>query len=110
MEPEAAVQLVVQTIDDLLAIASTENHIELISISCFWHSLIGIDASGHNTTTILGWADTRSDKITNDLRSRFDEKEVHNRTGCRFHPSYWPAKLLWLSLNIRKRFRTRVAG
>lgn len=105
MEPEAAVQLVVQTIDDLLAIAPTEKHIELISISCFWHSLIGIDAAGNNTTRILGWADTRSVKITKDLRARFNEKEVHTRTGCRFHPSYWPAKLLWLQAEQAQAFR-----
>src|SRR5436189_65117 len=30
------------------------------------------------------------------LRSRLDETGFHLRTGCRFHPSYWPAKLLWL--------------
>jgi gluconokinase len=25
-----------------------------------------------------------------------DEPSTHARTGCVFHPSYWPAKLLWL--------------
>jgi gluconokinase len=30
------------------------------------------------------------------LRVDLDEKAVHNRTGCRFHSSYWTAKLLWL--------------
>jgi gluconokinase len=28
-----------------------------------------------------------------DLRSKFDETKIHARTGCRFHSSYWPAKL-----------------
>ncbi len=106
MDPEAAVELVVQTIDDLLAISqATESHIELISISCFWHGLIGVDSSGRNTTPILGWADTRSVKVTNELRARFNEKEIHARTGCRFHPSYWPAKLLWLRAEHSKSFQ-----
>ncbi|HKG98526.1 MAG TPA: gluconokinase, partial [Pyrinomonadaceae bacterium] len=69
--------------------------VELIAISAFWHSLIGIDAEGHATTQLLTWADTRAAQFANDLRSQFDEHEIHSRTGCRFHPSYWPAKLQW---------------
>ena len=30
------------------------------------------------------------------MRSRFDERAYHARTGCFFHASYWPAKLRWL--------------
>jgi gluconokinase len=97
LDPDAALQLVVQTIDDLLALPQVADlRLELISISCFWHSLLGIDVSGQPTTPIIGWADTRSAGITNELRNRFNERQVHDRTGCRFHPSYWPAKLLWL--------------
>lgn len=97
IDAEAAVQLVAQTVDDLLATPNlVATNIELISISCFWHSLLGVDASGRAITPILTWADTRSLRAINELRTRFDEREVHTRTGCRFHPSYWPAKLWWL--------------
>ncbi|HLG69283.1 MAG TPA: FGGY-family carbohydrate kinase, partial [Chloroflexota bacterium] len=27
---------------------------------------------------------------------RLDERQIHQRTGCRLHAAYWPAKLLWL--------------
>jgi gluconokinase len=97
LDPEAALQLVVQTIDELFAMPQLSNtQLELISISCFWHSLLGVDVNGRATTPILGWAETRSANVANQLRSRFNEIEVHARTGCRFHPSYWPAKILWL--------------
>jgi len=97
MDPEAALELVAQTIDDILALPHTDySRIELVSISCFWHSLMGIDSSGKATTPLLSWADTRSVLITSQLRTRFNEQEIHARTGCRFHPSYWPAKILWL--------------
>jgi gluconokinase len=97
LDPEAAVDLVVQTIDDVLALPEVvDSRIELFSISCFWHSLLGIDDDGNPTTPILTWADTRSINVTKELRRRFSEKETHARTGCRFHPSYWPAKILWL--------------
>jgi gluconokinase len=39
------------------------------------------------------------------LRSSFDEFEIHARTGCRFHPSYWPAKLAWLKSEHHERFQ-----
>jgi len=38
------------------------------------------------------------------LRESFDEREIHARTGCRFHPSYWPAKLQWLKHEHPEKF------
>ncbi len=67
--------------------------IELIAVSCFWHSLIGLDAHGYPTTPVLSWADPRAAAATQQLRLELDEKKYHGRNGCRFHPSYWPAKL-----------------
>jgi gluconokinase len=33
------------------------------------------------------------------------KREIHARTGCRFHPSYWPAKLQWLERkNVGEKF------
>jgi gluconokinase len=97
MDADAAVELVTDTIDLLLAkpYVSTER-VELISISCFWHSLLGIDADNRPTTPVLGWAEMRAAEAARELRTRLNEVEIHSRTGCRFHPSYWPAKLLWL--------------
>jgi len=94
LDADALIEEVTKTIDELLT--HTTEQIELIAISAFWHSLIGIDSAGRATTPVLTWADTRAAKIANDFRSRFDEHEIHSRTGCRFHPSYWPAKLEWL--------------
>jgi gluconokinase len=96
-DPEAGFDLVTQTIDALLdQPLRTGAQIPLIAISCYWHSLMGVDTEGSATTPIFGWADTRAAAAVKELRRRFDETAVHARTGCRFHPSYWPAKLLWL--------------
>lgn len=70
--------------------------IEFVAASCFWHSLVGVDADGKPLTPVYGWADTRSAKLVKVLQENFDETVAHNRTGARFHPSYWAAKLLWL--------------
>jgi gluconokinase len=106
LDPDSLVDEVVKTVDELLTYHfHSAAQIELIAISAFWHSLIGIDAAGLHTTPVLTWADTRAAEFANELRSDFDEAKIHARTGCRFHPSYWPAKLLWLREEQNDRFR-----
>ena len=106
VDPEALVDEVVHTIDELLAHSFSEGReIEAIAISTFWHSLVGIDAQGAPTTPLLTWADTRAVPQARQLRAEFDEAEIHARTGCRFHPSYWPAKLRWLQAERPENFR-----
>ena len=100
--PDRLVDEVVNTIDQLLAHSNAQ--IDLIAISAFWHSLLGVDSTGRPTTSLLTWADTRAAPFANDLRPQFAEPEIHARTGCRFHPSYWPAKLLWLRHEQRDNF------
>jgi gluconokinase len=57
---------------------------------------MGIDASGRPTSPVYMWGDTRSGDMVDELRDRLDAGTLHQETGCRFHSSYWPAKLLWL--------------
>ncbi len=86
-----------RVVDETLArVALLNLQVEAVVVSCFWHSLVGIDAGGRALTPLYGWADTRAASEVAELRGRFDECAVHARTGCRFHASYWPAKLLWL--------------
>ena len=88
---------VVKAIDDVLKKSKNiKDEIEIVAASSFWHSLVGIDKSGEATTKVFGWADTRSRELVRVLRENLDEKAVHNRTGARFHSSFWTAKLLWL--------------
>lgn len=105
LDPDALVEEVVKTVEELLgqSIAEARNF-EAIAISTFWHSLMGVDASGTPTTPLLTWADTRAVKAAKELRAEFDESEIHARTGCRLHPSYWPAKLRWLRAEHPERF------
>ncbi|HEX3102020.1 MAG TPA: gluconokinase [Pyrinomonadaceae bacterium] len=72
-----------------------KGEIEYVVSCSLMHTLVGIDDKGKPTTKVFGWADTRSRKFTDVLRKRFDESEMHDRTGTRFHSSYWTAKLLW---------------
>lgn len=86
-----------QAIDDALEKSkSVKGEISHVAASSFWHSLVGVDAKGKPTTKVFGWADTRSAGFVESLRANFNETEVHNRTGARFHSSFWTVKLRWL--------------
>ncbi|MBK6751149.1 MAG: gluconokinase [Pyrinomonadaceae bacterium] len=92
-----AIDQVVATIDQVLEKTNKlKGEIAYVASCSFWHSLVGVDARGDHTPVVLGWADTRGRAFTSVLRKRFDETAIHNRTGARFHSSFWPAKLMWL--------------
>ena len=97
IDADDSVELVAQTIDAVLdkpELFATQ--IQLVAISCFWHSLVGIDAHLRATTPVFTWINNQARSAAAELKETFNETEIHARTGCRFHPSYWPAKLLWL--------------
>ncbi|MEP6693949.1 MAG: gluconokinase [Chloroflexota bacterium] len=70
-----------------------------VATSTFWHSLVGVDATGRATTRVLTWADTRARGAAASLRREVDPVATHARTGCAIHASYLPAKLRWLREN-----------
>jgi gluconokinase len=105
-----AINRVVAAIDQVLEkTIKIKAAIEYVASCSFWHSLVGVDAKGKHTPVVLGWADTRSRAITDVLKKRFDESVIHNRTGARFHSSYWPAKLMWLRSEFPDAF-SKAAG
>ena len=74
--------------------------------SCtFWHNVVGVDAEGRPVTPIIHLFDTRSAGAAKKLAEKIDARAQHARTGCVLHPSYLPAKLLWLSEVQPERFR-----
>ena len=105
IDAEVAFDQVVRAIDDVLKTGrAIKGEITHVATSCFWHSLIGVNAKAKPTTKVLAWADTRSRDQVAGLRKRFDESVIHNRTGARFHSSFWPAKLRWLAKDSTKLF------
>ena len=91
--------LLVRCIDGALGRAGERaGEIAAVGVACFWHSLLGLDAQGEPATPILMWADARSAAEAVALRREVGSEAtaIQQRTGCRFHSSYWPAKLRWL--------------
>lgn len=105
-DANALIDFVTRGIDVACAGAeSFVSRIDYVAVSCFWHSLVGVDDAGRAVTPLLGWADTRAADAVAELKSKLEESKVHPRTGARFHPSYWPAKLLWLRSDRSELFR-----
>lgn len=75
-----------------------------VGVSCFWHSLIGLDTRGEAVTPIITWADSRCREDAATLRAEVPEKTIHARTGCMVRTSFWPAKLVWLKRTSPKVF------
>ncbi|MBA4122539.1 MAG: gluconokinase [Acidobacteria bacterium] len=95
-----------RAIDDVLTKSENQaGEILYVAAAAFWHTLVGIDEKGRPTTKVFGWADTRSRRYVSVLRDEFNESAIHNRTGCRFHSSYWTAKLLWLKEEQKQIFK-----
>ena len=67
--------------------------VDAVAASSFWHSLLALDASGRPLTTVSTWRDTRATRDAEELAERLDAVDVHRRTGCPLHPSFWPARL-----------------
>ena len=79
-----------------------------VAFDTFWHSFLGIDRGGAPVTPILHLFDTRSTAQVAELERALDPAQVHQKTGCRLHTSYWPAKLLWLAKNRPREFEASV--
>jgi len=69
--------------------------INAVCCASFWHSLLGVDAGYRPVTSLVPWSDLRAEEESVRLRLAMNERQVHARTGCRFHASYWPARLTW---------------
>jgi gluconokinase len=91
-----------EVIDEAGGAAGTD----AVGTCCFGHSLLPLDARGRPLTPILGWNDTRAAGAAEGLLRRLDAADVHARTGCHVHPSYWPAKLAWLAQEQPDVFRS----
>ncbi len=96
-DPQNLFEITAECIDRALELTGDrQGAIGAVASTSFWHSLMGLDTTGSPTTPVYMWSDTRSGDDVDRLRERLDAQAMHQETGCRFHSSYWPAKLTWL--------------
>ncbi len=97
LDPELLLEQVFTAIDRTLHRAGRmAGQISGVGMCSLVSNVLGVDRNYRPTTPIYTWADTRGAVEAEELRAALDEEEVHDRTGCYFHPSYLPARLLWL--------------
>jgi len=97
IQPRTLLDLVGKTLDEIVTVAgSLAAEVVAGGVSCFFHSIVGLDDAGRPITPVLSWADTTSAGEAAALRERIDPEAVHVLTGAPIHASYWPARILRL--------------
>ncbi|MFT0847563.1 gluconokinase [Actinomycetaceae bacterium L2_0104] len=95
IDPDEIVAEVAQIID-FATEAAQGKRISGVAIDTFSANLVGVDAQGQAHTPCYTYADSRCATQVEQLRATFDEAEVQQRTGTRFHSSYLAPRFLWL--------------
>lgn len=103
IDPDAVVDELGQIITHLTT-TSPKGRIAGVALDTFASSLVGVDADGQAVTPCYTYADSRCGAQVTAMRRELDEHEVQQRTGCRLHSSYLPARLRWLRETDADRF------
>lgn len=105
-DPDLIVESVVEVLKGVLAHPALRGSRPIgIGFSSVMHSVVGVDANGCPVTKAIIWADLRAKEEAARLAREFGGSELYSRTGCPVHPTYLPAKLLWLKENAPGQFK-----
>jgi gluconokinase len=96
-DADELLRLLCECIDEMLARAGKNAAgIAGVAACTFVSNIVGVDTHGRAVTPVITYADTRAAPDAARLRHSLDEHTIHQRTGCLIHPSYWPARFMWL--------------
>lgn len=96
-DPAHLLNSVVKAIDQLLQQAGPlVADIGGVAVDTFVTNFMGLDEAGKPVTPGFTYADIRCAPDAEALRQEFDLAAVHDRTGCRIHSAYLPARFRWL--------------
>lgn len=89
---DARIETTTRDADELVeacrAVLSQVGEGDAVAISCFWHSLLPVDAHERPLSHVLMWSDVAAGELP-----ALDPVAYHARTGCFLHPSFWPLKV-----------------
>lgn len=95
LDPISVCERIYACVDAALACAGGRP-VARVALDTLVGNVLGLDADGRPSTPVYTWADQRGAEQAARLASLLDPADYARRTGCRFHTSYWPARLLWL--------------
>lgn len=97
-DPDEVTDRIARVIDRVLAAAGGRaDDIGAVGMASLASTLVGTDAGGRAVTPLYVYSDTRPAADVRALRAELDEAAIQQRTGCRLHTSYLPARLRWLA-------------
>ncbi len=70
-----------------------------ISFSSAMHGLIAVNEQKKPISNLITWADTRSEKIAEQIRKSKEAKSIYKTTGTPIHPMSPLCKVIWLRKN-----------
>ena len=70
-----------------------------ISFSSAMHGLITVNKENKPISNLITWADTRSEKIAEEIRSSKEAKSIYKATGTPIHPMTPLCKIIWFREN-----------
>lgn len=70
-----------------------------VSLSSCMHSLIIIDKNNLPLTNLITWADTRSEKIAEEIRQSEMAETIYRRSGTPIHSMSPLCKIIWFNRN-----------
>ncbi|HET7119355.1 MAG TPA: gluconokinase [Hanamia sp.] len=76
-----------------------------ISFSSAMHGLIAVNKQNKPISNLITWADTRSEKIAEQIRKSKDAKSIYKATGTPIHPMTPLCKIIWLRENQSSVFK-----
>lgn len=80
-------------------------HVASICFSASMHSLLMVDKNGVPLGNVITWADNRSKKEAEQLRSSPIASEIYGKTGTPIHPMSPLLKIAWFANNERETFQ-----
>jgi len=105
IDPDVIVRATAEAIDAMMHDAGAMvSEIIGVGLTSLWHSVLGVGGDGVPVTPAYSWSDMRARDAAAALGERLDPVAVHARTGAVLHPSYLPAKLLWLGIALPDAF------
>jgi gluconokinase len=75
-----------------------------VSLSSCMHGLIVIDNKQRQLTNLITWADTRSEKVADEIRKSLGAESLYRATGTPIHSMSPLCKIIWLKNNAPEIF------
>ncbi|MEW6424738.1 MAG: gluconokinase [Bacillota bacterium] len=105
-EPERVYEAVCRALKQCVARSRVNSgSIAGMGLDSVFHSVVAVGAGGEPLSNALIWADNRSVRQADFLKGADNGMQIYGRTGCRVHPMYPFAKILWFKEERPEIFR-----